>query len=766
MEKKKKSLKISFILLLLCLGVIPLISQSYTRISEESLDILQSSAIDSQCVINLLNDKMMEYGMRGYFPQIYEPSLQATYYALAILDALGELDQIDIIALKDFIMSFYNEQDRLFIDPYVERYINTDLTDNCYPLASLLEINCYAALALDIINELDEISISPMVNFIWSCYNPSTSGFVGEPYSILLPGDSKTSTMDNTYFAIQTLTLLDSWDSHPLIAEDLAEFVATLQETAYSIGIYGGFYNDEDESFRSLGLSEPSVFASYYCVRSLEILGKMNAIDTPLLHTYLIGIYDAVESSFTYGFDTPNSNYNLVATAMALELAQLTACPSINYNATLDFLINNQNLLGIWDQSTILKDYELIDTFQILRSLQNLGEITRFNQSQKDKMVKSLTMFADGKGYSLLSEEYTSLHHFHTMLSAFELYNMVLDFPVKELYEIIENSYMVSTYPTYHSFKAATSMELSYTQFRSRPLEYYCSEENHYKRSYGFDTIYWALSSLNYIYKLPEFNATYGLEMFISEIVASQYLEPGCENYGAFASSQYFTGYPSYQNFTISFEYTYYTLKSLELLDTFLGTNNLIGLGFDLEAVKGYILNQVIENGLELYLKPNNFDNAEDILQATYFGAELLLLLDEFNLDTAKIKSYIINHLNYSNIKNIYYSFKLSNLLGLHVYFEIEDIYNLMQNIYDPFLQEFYLTADQNKIEQEALLWVCDLVKNFRNPSPEDYLPVGGEEFNLMTTLPTILALTIAPSVVIVLSSKKINILKLKKKTP
>ena len=50
--------------------------------------------------------KLSDYELYGYFPQIYEPSLQATYYGLYILDALGRLGEINktaITTMEEFI---------------------------------------------------------------------------------------------------------------------------------------------------------------------------------------------------------------------------------------------------------------------------------------------------------------------------------------------------------------------------------------------------------------------------------------------------------------------------------------------------------------------------------------------------------------------------------------------------------------------------------------------------------------------------------------
>ncbi|MBA7545691.1 hypothetical protein ES705_38063 [subsurface metagenome] len=98
--------------------------------------------------------KLAQYSSQGYFSQIYEASLQATYYALYILDAVGKLDQINQTSITEYIMSHYDYNTGIFADQYSYRYLNPHFQHSYYALTSLLEVNCYALLSLHILDYL------------------------------------------------------------------------------------------------------------------------------------------------------------------------------------------------------------------------------------------------------------------------------------------------------------------------------------------------------------------------------------------------------------------------------------------------------------------------------------------------------------------------------------------------------------------------------------------------------------------------------------
>jgi len=196
---------------------------------------------NDEIIDEIFEAKLDNFSTFNYFPHFYEPSLQAIYYVLYILNKLDRLDQINKTKILNCITSYYNESTHLFSDKYSQRYLDTDFSQIYYPLSSILEVNCYAVLSLEILNRLDLINVQEYIDFIWSCYNEQTSGFTGRPYDTSLPDKFKLLTMDNTYYAIIILNLLmnENWALRVNEKYELIRYISSLQSISSSPGIRG-----------------------------------------------------------------------------------------------------------------------------------------------------------------------------------------------------------------------------------------------------------------------------------------------------------------------------------------------------------------------------------------------------------------------------------------------------------------------------------------------------------------------------------------------
>jgi len=65
-----------------------------------------SDTTNLEIIDAIFDSKNSNYSSKGYYPQIYSPSLQASYYALSILDAIDRVDEIDQLKVRDYILSF------------------------------------------------------------------------------------------------------------------------------------------------------------------------------------------------------------------------------------------------------------------------------------------------------------------------------------------------------------------------------------------------------------------------------------------------------------------------------------------------------------------------------------------------------------------------------------------------------------------------------------------------------------------------------------
>jgi len=667
----------------------------------------------------ILDAKIINYSTYGYFPQNYQPSLQATYYGLYILDEIGRLSTINQTEITNFLMSHYDQSSNIFMDDYSRRYLDIDISKTFYPLTSVLEINCYAILSLSILGRLDLINTQDAINFFWSCYNPSTSGFVGQPYNFILPDHFKLSTMDNTYFAIKTLDLLMSnWNGYLTEKNDLIQYMINLQEIDPFYWYFGGFLNDEDLGLDTIAIFEPNLLSSYYSIASLDVFNAISSININNFHQYLEGLYDSGSDSFQMAYFLLKQNYgNLVGTSLGLILSDLTSLSGIDRSGVVNFILTNRNSKGIWNYSTDYTYSELIDTFQVVRSLSEAGELSQLTVGEKDTIATSITLFFMYEGFSLLSQDYTSINLLYGLVNAFDINNRILDLDFQYLYSDIEQSCLYKLIVDCEGFVAGLVFDESYLGYRSFPIEYYLSGNQQYvqeaeKILMSHESTFMALDVFNKISKLDEFEIAHDLDTFISSIIDSQFLEAGYSNYGGFLPFLTFTkGSIPYQNEKIFIDYSYYAIMVLELLSEYLGYGNITSLAFDVNTLSTYIHNKIIDDVNHLYFD-SGYSRPEIWIQDTYYAAYILRSIGQFDLDTVKIKNFVQDNINYSNIKSVYYSYKIGKLLANNITLNYDLIYELIGNLYSEENFGYFQTTEQKRLDPEILYWVSEMIEN------------------------------------------------------
>ncbi|NVM34402.1 MAG: hypothetical protein HWN81_02325 [Candidatus Lokiarchaeota archaeon] len=668
-------------------------------------------------VDNILDTKINYHNILGYFPQLYQPSLQATYYTLYILSEIGRLSSINQTEMVNYILSCYNPSSHIFIDDYARRYLDTDISKMYYPYTSLLEVNCYALLSISILNSLDLIDIQESIDFIWSCYQPITSGFMGQSYDYWLPDHFKLSTADNTYFAITTLDLLMSdWNGYLTERSDLIQYLESLQSTNAFFWYFGGFENDKDNSLETIDIFEPNLLSSYYCIKALDIFGIVDVINMNNFYQYLGGLYDPVTFSFQMAHFLPLGNYgNSIATSLGLILSDLTSYSSIDRNNVINFILNNRNSKGIWDYSTDFLYCELIDTYQVIRSLSNSGELSQLSEGDKDSISTALTDFASYYGFSLLSEEYTSINLLYAIINTFDLYNRTSDLDYQYLYSMIEDSCVYLSVSDCEGFNAGLIFEDTFRKYRSFPIEYYCSGTQQYfqyveNSLLSHKNTFNALSSLKILEMIDDFEIAHNLNDLLQSILDSQFLENGYDNYGGFLPFLTFSvGTPEYQDKKIFVDYSYYAIKIMELLSDYLGLGDITNLGFDIPVLSSYIHSYIFEDVNYQYFSPGYTMNPATLIENTFYAVYTLKRIGLYDLDEIKVKNFLLDYINYSNIKSVYYTYKLSKILDEDIPLNYDLIYQLIGDIYSEENHEYYLTTDRKKIDQEIVLWVSEM---------------------------------------------------------
>ena len=700
--------------------------------------LVVSGGDNRELLDSLFNAKVLEYYDRGYFPQVYEPSLQATYYALYTLHSIEKLHEINQTKIIEYIMDHYEDDSTRFMDTLAYRYLDTDFMKTYFPLSTVLEVTCYAILSLELLDALDLLNIQEMIDFIWSCHNPTSGGFIGQPYDAGLEDGFKVATADNTYFAVITLDLLmDDWLGYSSQKDTIISFINGLQNPSGVGWASGGFDNDENKDFNSLLFhAEPNLLSSYYCIKTLEVFGMVSSINEVNFHQFLAYLYDPDSHYFRVSEVDYGANYtNIVATSLGLELSDITDFTGINTTETVSFILNHRNSLGNWDQSTSVAIHELIDTYQIIRSLNNTKEISHLSREDRDQIGNATLYYQSYRGFSLLSEDYTSMNLINTIISSFDVYNRISELDIQQLYMDIRKSY--NNFPANKISRTFFGYLIDDTiifWFRSHPIEYYTSSHKNYIHEIdqisSHQSTYYALDSLKKLFKLDDFADVYDLMNLVNDIAETQFLNTSYyDNFGSFSSFvKYSKGDSQMINNKIYCDYTYYAIKCLELLGNYLGLN-FANIGIDIAAVYTYIDRNLIETPTMLYFNPKYASDIETILKTTYYMAYVLEALNLYNKNSQKIENYIEVNLNYSNIKNIYYSYKLSELLNLEIEFNFHSIQALIQEIFSEQFNEFYLTPDKEIMDQEIFSWICDMARTSEigiEARYADTCPLGG----------------------------------------
>ena len=680
----------------------------------------KSSDTTNLDIINTIFDsKNDNYSSSGYYPQIYSSSMQATYYALSTLEAIERIEEIDQQRAIDYIMSFYNSSSYQFLDENALRYLASEIPRKYLPLSTLLEVNCYAVLSLSILNGLNQIDTDEIINFIWDCYHPNLHGFIGKPYDSSIEEGFKVPTADNTYYAVITLELLGvDWNQYSQERNDIVSYIESLQ----SMDSNTGFYNDNEPLFNSLLEPEPNQFTSYYCLKTLESFGSayVDIIDKTKFHQDLTVLYHPDEFYFDISSTVWDINYsNIVATSINLELSDITGFTSFDRNEVINFLLSNRVYRGGWEASTTIKYHELIDTFQIVRSLSNIGALSGLDMSERDEIGSFIGLFSQERGYSLISEDYSSVDLIHTIISSYEYFDRIGELNIQALYDILEDT--IKEFRGSYYFYACSNLDISTLSFRSAPIDYYSMGYDKYiDKINAISTnkdIFKTLNALAKIFKLNDFAGIYNLDKVLQAVIDSQFLDPlYTQNFGAFSISN--VSYSSERkNDYIYLKYSYYSTRAMEIIADFLSLGSITSLyfsdlGFDRTALATYIVRNIIETSTELYFEADYSKSVESDLENLYFSIYILEALDQFNLDANKIENFVINNLNYSNVKNVYYCYKIADILGLSIAFDVDQAHSLIHSIYSDTYHEFYLTTERAILEQEAFLWVCEMAKN------------------------------------------------------
>jgi len=678
-----------------------------------------SSANNNKEIINEIFDaKLQIFQSEGFFPGLYQPSLHATYYAVYTICSLGRNSYLDVNSITDFIIAHFNNNTNLFEDTYSKRYLDSDFDPYYFPLTTVLEVNCYAILTLDLLGQSDLIEVQDAIDFIWSCYNPNEGGFIGRPYDTNLEEGFKLPTIDNTYHAIMTLNLLlgGDWSEYSQEINEIIIFINDLQN------FDGSFENDPDSLLRTSPFYEPNPVSAYQALKVLELFNAGDTIDLEGLRSYLESLFDTDNDYFKI---TPYSGYDnqaeLVASAVCIEIADIItlSLPEYDRALTLQFILNNRNGLGTWDDGLQGNYHELWYTYLIIRALSDSGSLSLLASQDSDEIVAGLSYYYDGiGGYSLMSSDYTPVKTIHSIVSSFIAegkYNELNLLEKEAIYNSLLNAHK-TTLPGHSTFFYCIGIEQNSGIIKTRPVDFFYAGTQEHLRIPEFTmshkNTYLTLDSLYKMVKLDDLNDKVDVNLFIDNVNGSQLLDPVYDECGGFAFYDSIpSSMPDQRTKTVYFEQSYYALKVVELLTDFQETD-IYSTPIDLDAYIAYIYRNIQNSPSMTWVQPENVYDTETILKNTYFAIDALQVLDAYALNDQKILNFIMANINYNNIQNIYYCYKIIQALGVENILDYDLVNQLIPLIYDDSIAEFYLTPNRMTPCQEAIWWICEMANS------------------------------------------------------
>ena len=690
-----------------------------------------ASRTSSTFIDSLLDREIEKYESNGFFSSYYQPTIQATYQAIYILNSIGGLSQIDESEIAEYIMTHYTADNSSFIDMVALRYLDADFTQQYYPLQTYMETTCYAILTLNILDQIECVDTQKVTNFIWSCYQPVTSGFIGQPYKIDLDPTAKISTMDNIYYALLTLDALSfDWSVHTSEKDALVNFISTSQAGD------GGFFNDKDYVFDSLDTFEPGLISSFFALHSLELLDMLETIRINDFKNYLNSLYDPVRNFFQISeYPYYNNETNIIASAIGLELSDLSSFTGINRQELVDFILDGRDVFGGWKSSTNVPYHEMIDTFQVVRSLKNAGEMDSLSYNELTEVSTFVTMFGSLNGYAPLPHDYQAISQLNTLATSFRRMNRANELPLQSLYDDIENILFTFYTKNGTEFGGATGMYPDRAWFRSNPIEFAtrCAHE-YFPYLNAFTNIEWtslALETLNALYKLDDLPYHHNLTQMLNGVINSQFLADGnMKLFGGFMNSIRMVRFATtVQAKTIFLENAYYAIRIIETLSNLLEINQSVsGFLIDSDALISYIAHNMDQIS-STYFQPRYGSSPQDILEHTYQAYYILRSLGKPDVDHQKITAYLQSNIDYGNLKNVYYSYKIKEIYELDFDFDISATQNLIQATYNVDENDFYASLNRETIETRAFGWIIEMAKNDEMNiaiQMSDVVPLGG----------------------------------------
>ncbi|MHA1341746.1 MAG: prenyltransferase/squalene oxidase repeat-containing protein [Promethearchaeota archaeon] len=623
--------------------------------------------------ITVLRDQILNMLNTGeFFDGVWVPNLRSTYYAVKILDILGNISRINVDYIANFVLSCYNDTIHLFEDKNTFEWEHIPLQESKIKFGySKIEATAYAILILDIIdrlfllNQTEQDSI--YANLILAI-DEENGGFsdrtdYNPPYN-----SSETASLTTSYYCYYAILALKG--STGLLAfqrVQLRNFIIGLQYLEQSMK-RGNFI--ESQYFSEIN----SMFQTYMGIKLLQELNGVDDINKTYFQEWIDRLWDSFyegeclnihDAMFLYGGSAAGS-------AIAIYAVQATGINPNQFDASKaeSFIYSQFNWqLGYWKYNYDANLYFLENTFFIVQALSDSG--INLSSSMKQKICEGLNDFkADiyennisKTGFTKFPKIYGNLERIYNYIKFMDKYGYIDYISASQkdqIYQFVKDCYYENISGGEDSF--AINPIIAQNEYKyllqhgwGFPLDwsYYYSNIGS-TGSHGLPLTYMALYILNAIGKLDDFHAEKNILQLKDAILQCQ------ANTGEFyAINNPAIISPRY----LSLNNAWFAVNSLKIIDDLLGTDyryyiNVYSLKSSFESNFYEINNTGIFK--DPYAITANENNEAINLELTLAILDVESLYQFWNIEPQykeKISAYIAASSKYPsfyNIKNMY----------------------------------------------------------------------------------------------------------------
>ncbi|GAH18368.1 unnamed protein product, partial [marine sediment metagenome] len=248
---------------------------------------------------------------------------------------------------------------------------------------------------LILLDQLDSLVPADIMNYIWNCFDSNSGGFFGFPTPDKSP--QNITTAENTFFAVIVLNELSiDWDLYVIQKTQIISFLNLLQiQSPYNPFTHGGFNNDLEDTVDTVLRYDPNLRSAFFTISTLNSLNMLSAINIDNFLQYIGGLYDSDSGCFYYNYFFRNGSqisYNIFSTGLGMELADLVG---YNYDdiLSLNFLLNIRMSGGGWENTQYLGNYELIDTYEVIRYFKRNNKLSYIDNLTKEEIYHFILRF-------------------------------------------------------------------------------------------------------------------------------------------------------------------------------------------------------------------------------------------------------------------------------------------------------------------------------------------------------------------------------------